>query len=177
MATSSLPMMAQQPPMTQLVAHASLKTAQSFSMLAPPAYLVLSFIRRGRGHPLSIRRLMSVSTSSVLVGSGIGAFMGWGRLRNEPEIALQDRIFRLAHNASQVRTDDYSIIGASLGIILAPALFLRRAPLVVLVLGGASIGLGAGVWAHLAQEMTEGQDVRPEGMVGELPVVGGNDKK
>ena len=66
---------------------------------------------------------------------------------------------------SQVRSDDYSFIGASLGAVVTPALLLRRAPLPVLVLGGASFGLGAGVLAHVAMAASEGQDMRPEGMV------------
>jgi len=71
-------------------------------------------------------------------------------------------------NAGQVRTDDYSLIGAAIAAILVPAMFLRRAPLPDLVLGGAAIGLGAGVWTHTVQAMQEGEDVRPEGMVGDF---------
>jgi len=50
---------------------------------------------------------------------------------------------------------------------------LNRAPLVNLVLGGASIGLGAGTWTHIAKSFTEGEDVRPEGMVSCFIVVQG----
>lgn len=42
---------------------------------------------------------------------------------------------------------------------------MRRAPTVTLVLGGAAIGLGAGVWTHIAQSFSKGEDVKPEQMV------------
>jgi hypothetical protein len=70
-----------------------------------------------------------------------------------------------ANNASQLRADDYSIIGASLSALLIPAIFLRRAPTPALVLGGASIGLGVGTWTHVVKMFTEGEKVKPEGMV------------
>ena len=83
------------PPAKQMqfvVAHASLKSAQATSMLAPPIYLAISLIRR-RG--FSIGRVMRVTTGSVAVGAGIGVGMGYMRLRNEPDVALSDRVFRL----------------------------------------------------------------------------------
>ena len=75
-----------------VVAHASLKTAQAASMIAPPLYLVVALVRR-RG--ISINRLMRVTTGTVAAGAGIGAGMGYMRLRNEPDVALSDRVFRL----------------------------------------------------------------------------------
>lgn len=64
--------------------------------------------------------------------------------------------------------DDYSLIGAALGALLFPAAFLRRAPLPALVVGGASIGLGGGVWAHLVQSLSAGDKVKPEVIVSRL---------
>lgn len=64
-----------------------------------------------------------------------------------------------------MRADDYSIIGAALGMLLSPAIFLKRANIVTLVAGGAAIGLGGGIWAHLAKSFTKGEDVKPEAMV------------
>lgn len=69
------------------------------------------------------------------------------------------------HNAGQVRTDDYSIIGAALGMLLTPAIFLKRAPLIQLVAGGAALGLGGGVWVHLFKSLAKGEEIKPEGMV------------
>jgi len=58
-------------------------------------------------------------------------------------------------------------MGATLAGLIVPALFLKRAPLPLLVLGGASIGLGLGVDAHLIKSFQEGKQVKPEGMVSE----------
>ena len=68
-------------------------------------------------------------------------------------------------NPSQLRCDDYSFIGAALGAVITPAIFLRRASILSLITGGASLGLGAGTATHIVRQLTEGEDVRPEGMV------------
>lgn len=94
MATSAKPAAAAQPPMTQLVMHVSLKMAQVASMAVPPLYAVSSLILR-RGRPFSINRLMQISTASVLGGAAAGTVMGYGRLRNEPDAALVDRVERM----------------------------------------------------------------------------------
>lgn len=57
------------------------------------------------------------------------------------------------------------MIGATLGAILIPAIFLKRAPFLSLVAGGGSLGLGAGTATHIFKTMSEGQKVKPEGMV------------
>jgi hypothetical protein len=36
------------------------------------------------------------------------------------------------------------------------------------VLGGAAIGLGAGVWTHIVQSFTKGQDLNPEQMASNI---------
>lgn len=69
------------------------------------------------------------------------------------------------YNVGQVGTDDYSFIGAAVGALLSPAIFLRRAPMPTLVLGGAAIGIGAGVWTHIVQTLMKGEDVSPDAMV------------
>ncbi|ORX37680.1 hypothetical protein BD324DRAFT_622852 [Kockovaella imperatae] len=160
--------------MSYMVAHASLKVAQTAGMIVPPAYLLFGLVRR---NPLSVSRWMRASVGGVVAGAGLGAGMGYMRLRGETAAALEDRVVRLSHNPSQIRTDDYSIIGSALGALIVPTLLLKRSRLPTLALGGAAIGLGAGVWVHLVRMWAQGADVRPEGMVGEIPVVGGNDKK
>lgn len=74
--------------------HVSLKMAQLTSMAVPPLYLVSSLILR-RGRPFSINQLMRISAGSVIVGSGVGAVMGWGKLKDEPELAIIDRVERM----------------------------------------------------------------------------------
>jgi hypothetical protein len=99
MATSSYPSWKAREPLTQLMAHASLKTAQVAAMITPPIYLVTSLVIR-RGKPFSVRQFMRTSTSWTVVGAGLGALMGYGRLRNEPDYALEDRVYRLVRQAN-----------------------------------------------------------------------------
>ena len=83
------------------------------------------------------------------------------RMHSLPMIMLKLQ----AHSASQVQVDDYALIGAALGAVITPALLLRRAPFAALVLGGASIGMGAGTATHIAKMVGGGEKVKPEGMV------------
>ncbi|KAI9638854.1 uncharacterized protein MKK02DRAFT_41880 [Dioszegia hungarica] len=175
MATSTYPSMASQNPLTQLIAHSALKVAQAGATVLPPAYLVSSLILR-RGTGFSVRGLMRSANMAVLGGGALGAGAAWVRLRGASAESLEDRVFRLSHSTSQVHVDDYSFIGSALSAVVIPAIFLKRAPLPSLVTGGASVGLGVGSWTHIAGMFSQGKDVRPEGMVGELPVVGGNNK-
>jgi hypothetical protein len=63
------------------------------------------------------------------------------------------------------------MIGAGLSAIVIPALFLKRAPLYVLVPGGASLGLGVGTAFHIIDSWSKGEDVEPTGMVSRSHVV------
>jgi len=94
MATSSHPSMAGVSTRNQVIAHASLKVAQMGAMIVPPAYIISSLILR-RGSGFSIRRLMRNTTLGTATGAGLGAFMGWGRLRSETQAAIDDRVYRL----------------------------------------------------------------------------------
>lgn len=76
----------------------------------------------------------------------------------------------LFEQESQIHVDDCAFIGSALGAIVVPAIFLRRAALPNLVLGGATLGLGSGVIAHLVQWKKAGEDITPKGMVAEVDV-------
>ena len=91
MATSAYPSLASQSPMTQMVAHASLKMAQALALISPPLHILVS-IRRGQ---FSVARLMRSSTRNALLGAGLGAALGYGRLMSQPEEAIIDRCERL----------------------------------------------------------------------------------
>jgi hypothetical protein len=56
-----------------------------------------------------------------------------------------------------------------MGGLVTTAIFYGFAPFPYLMIGGGSMGLGAGVWAHLVQAYQAGEDVRPEGMVRYFP--------
>lgn len=63
-----------------------------------------------------------------------------------------------AMDETQVRRNDYATISAALSALLVPAVFLNRARLPILVLGGGSIGLGVGATAFVVERLTKGQD-------------------
>ena len=48
----------------------------------------------------------------------------------------------------QVRLDDYATIGAFLGAVLTPAIFLKRARLIHSALGGVGLGVAGGSITH-----------------------------
>ncbi|BEI81707.1 hypothetical protein CcaverHIS002_0208670 [Cutaneotrichosporon cavernicola] len=166
MATSANPTFQGLSPLNQVCAHAALKVAQAASMLFPPAYVGLCLVRR---RPMSVSRAMRGAELSVLGGAAVGWGVGYARLRDQSEEAIEDRVYRLKHNASQVRADDYSAIGAFMGMLVVPAIFLKRASIFSLAAGGASLGLGAGVWVHIFKSLTEGSELKPEGMASEVP--------
>ena len=69
---------------------------------------------------------------------------------------------------SQIRADDYSFIGAALAGVIVPALLLRRAPFPTLVGGGACTGLGLGAAYHMVKSASEGEEIKPTGIVSYL---------
>lgn len=80
-----------------MIAHVSLKMAQATSMVVPPLYLAFRLFRKG-ATPLTIKRLMNVSTGSVLGGAALGVPMAYGVLGKQPEAAMVDRIERMVRS-------------------------------------------------------------------------------
>ncbi len=75
-----------------LLTHTALKVAQGTSIVVVPAYLASRLIRR---RPFSIRGMMR---HAWLWPAGLGAVSvgpAWYRLKDEPDYALSDRLFRL----------------------------------------------------------------------------------
>ncbi|KAK6908870.1 hypothetical protein I203_102875 [Kwoniella mangroviensis CBS 8507] len=169
MSSSNTALFSSHPAETQVLLHSSLRYAQLASMIVPPIYLARTLVLRRR--PFSVRGLMHTSILWTGVGAVAGAGSGYG------ESAVRDRLIRIKADTQQTRSNDYSIISATLSAMLIPALFLRRAPLPSLILGGASIGLGVGVWAHLGERLSKGQKVKVEDVTGEVPGVGDVVKK
>lgn len=81
--------------MVQAMSHSALKGAQAGAMIVPPVFLVASLILR-RGGGFSIRKLMTNSVGGVLVGAAGGVLMGYGKMKDESEVAIQEKTFRLA---------------------------------------------------------------------------------
>lgn len=80
---------------------------------------------------------------------------------------------------TQVRTDDYSLIGFTLGALITPTIFLRRASLPSLMLGGGLLGMSGGIYYHLYKSWTEGRDIKPDlgGIVKDLQQLPGDAKE
>ncbi|WVO17177.1 hypothetical protein L204_104869 [Cryptococcus depauperatus] len=150
----SAPLFFSYPPRTQLLLHSALGFSEFFSAIVPPAYLISTLFFRRR--PFSVRGLMVNSMGGVVSGSAAGVSWGYVRGLKESDAEVRARLETLASDGAQVRRNDYATIGAVLTSLLAPAMFLRRAPLYVLVLGGASMGLGAGATSFMFERLTKG---------------------
>jgi hypothetical protein len=73
--------------LNNLITHQALQGAQLASMAAPPLYILSSLVfRRNPLKPFSIRRLMTVSTGSVLAGGTAGAAAGWALNKDANEV-------------------------------------------------------------------------------------------
>jgi len=132
--------------------HVATKMVQATAVLAPPIGLARQLYRKNLNVTRFLRRTAGLT---FVAGSTTGLAMAWLRLRNEPDIAIYDRAFRLRHNPTQVRVDDYSKVGALLGALLTTTVFLKRAPLVWNLAGGAALGVAGGVITHTVQMIQE----------------------
>lgn len=92
MATSANPAMQKYSARTQVIAHVSLKMAQTVAMIVPPVYVVATLARR---RPFTIRGLMNTSTAWTTGGALAGVGIGYARLMNEPQAKIDDRAVRL----------------------------------------------------------------------------------
>jgi hypothetical protein len=69
-------------------------------------YLVSSGTRLNAPFYATLHQLTVPSATALgafVWGPPIGFALGWGRLRSEPGVAIQDRAYRLRESASQVR--------------------------------------------------------------------------
>lgn len=95
MATSAYPAFASQSPRTQVIAHSSLRGAQVAAMVAPPLVILGTIFRPSLLRPRSIKRVLNGVIKWTVIGAGAGGVVGWGKMRNEPETAILDRVERL----------------------------------------------------------------------------------
>ncbi|KAK9824997.1 hypothetical protein WJX81_007335 [Elliptochloris bilobata] len=85
-------------------------------------------------------------------GSILGAALGLDRR------AIEERVLKLHHNASQNRVDLYSGAGAGLGTTAAAA---AAGPSLWSVLGGAAAGSAVGIVAHMAVPVAHAAELPP----------------
>ena len=133
-----------------VVAFRGLEGAQIASVAATPLFL-LSAIRRGR---FSVHKLAQYNWVTPILGAATGSAIGWANAMQHTPPVLARRVEELRNDAMRIRRDDFHLIGAFIGAIAFPALFLRRAGLLNGFLGGAgfggAIGLGTVYWREFA---------------------------
>ncbi|KAJ9110201.1 hypothetical protein QFC20_003053 [Naganishia adeliensis] len=169
MANPPHPRFSSDPKLDYILLHTGLKVAETLSLAVPPAYLIFHAIRGKR--PFSVNRFLGAIWMTSLGGAALSMPVAYYRLKDEPEVAMQNRMERLV---TQVRSDDYSLIGSVLGSLVITTIFYKRASIINNILGGSLLGMSAGVYAHLIQEWREGREVEPDlhGMLQSVPAVG-----
>ncbi|KAG7580164.1 hypothetical protein FFLO_00135 [Filobasidium floriforme] len=167
MSTIPHPKLSDKPETDYMLFHTALKAGQTMSLVSPPLIAAYHLIRR---KPISIRsffwRLNLLAIGGTAVSVPIGAYM----LKDESQVAMAGKRERLVSSPTQIRTDDYSLIGFTLGALITPTLLLKRAPLPLLLLGGGWLGMGSGILTHLYKSWSDGYAVKPDlsGMIEDL---------
>ncbi|KAF8184959.1 hypothetical protein K438DRAFT_1837169 [Mycena galopus ATCC 62051] len=123
------------------------------SVLGVPAYFALLVASKGR-RVFSVERLLNFCTISGIAGGVAGGTVTSSYNALSDAATLKQRRVDLAYSASKRREDDYSTIGAFLGVILVPAVFWTRAGLLDLTLGGGTLGWGGGLVTHRVQTLS-----------------------
>ncbi|WFD30575.1 hypothetical protein MSPP1_001596 [Malassezia sp. CBS 17886] len=124
-----------------VIANRGLEGVQIASVAATPLFLLHSI----RTRTFSLRRLGRINWTLPLVGGGLGAAAGWVQASQTPPSVLARRVAGLRQDVDRIRRDDFHLIGAVLGSLSLPALFLRRVGLVNGALGGLGLGGAIGV--------------------------------
>jgi len=144
----------------ELFDHIGFKGLQAGSILGLFARTPVSaFLHKRRGGKLDASFLLIAATrlnrttgittlATLLAGVGLIGFKeGWDQER------IEDRVYRLQHNAGQKRTDNFAVGGLLGGSILTFLLGSRNMPI---LLSGGLAGMAAGILVHVAtsQEAT-----------------------
>lgn len=88
--------MASMPPQTQALAHSALKGAQAASVCVLPFYLI-SMIRH---RSFSVRQLMRTSILGTTAGAGLGAGLGFFKVKDTSAPAIDAKVQRLVSPGS-----------------------------------------------------------------------------
>lgn len=84
-----------------------------------------------------------------IIGALILVPLTYARIRDQTEEQIFDRSYRLRHNKMQVRCDRISVVTAGIGAV-AGVIGFSSVGLITSGLYGASLGLGLGVFLHVA---------------------------
>lgn len=124
---------------------------QVASVAATPLYLINS-IRKGS---FRLRGLARYNWVVPALGCALGAAGGWTESLQTSAPSLAFRVANVRADAERMRRDDYQLIGAVVGGLTLPAIFLRRVGLVNGLLGGAGLGSAVGVLSLIGKEYTD----------------------
>ncbi|CAE6479419.1 unnamed protein product [Rhizoctonia solani] len=140
---------------------------QSLSLIAPIAYTGYALARR---RPWSIQQTLRATWMGGLGGAVAGAGTGWAwATASSPERVHRVRV-KMVYDRSLLRLNDHATIGMLLGAMLTPAIFLKRARVLDLLLGGAGFGTSAGMMVHWWRSITESDPQVPSSPVKPTPV-------
>lgn len=136
-------------PLAEVYRHTLLRGAGIGSLVATVIGVPFLLYRGARGVQL-FKRLGKGS----LLGTGIGA-SGIGvqtylRLRDQTDIQVWDRAYRLRHNEKQVRVDKWMYAGLAVGGLAGS---LLTAPRMMAAIYGASMACGPALFGGMANNM------------------------
>lgn len=133
-------------PVRTVVGHVALKGVQAGSILGLVVGVPLvSYLRK---MPLKQAWVRSMTVSPIL-GTMAALTMLYAKHYNEPmgEEGIDDRAYRIMHNKGQVRTDQYGMTGAAIGVAIGTLV----APGVGTIMASACTGVAVGVAVHVGE--------------------------
>ena len=144
----------------QVLTHIGIKGLQLGSLVTP---VILLLKHRSN---LTAAKLFSGTWKGAIIASIVSVGLGVGRLSSLDTEQIFNRSYRLSRNAPQNRCDQFSFIGAGIGVPVGLVLLPGPVGLVSKVLGGAAFGMAGGVLAHVAT--SKAIDISPNAMIEEL---------
>ncbi|TRM59379.1 hypothetical protein BD626DRAFT_409117 [Schizophyllum amplum] len=117
------------------------------SLLTPAAYTAYVLVKRGRS-ALYVNRILRATWIGGAIGAAGGGALSYARHSSSTVDALQRRRMHVMYDANRLRLEDHAVIGGVLGGVLTTAIFLKRANVVNLILGGGGLGTGLGMLTH-----------------------------
>jgi hypothetical protein len=107
MANPPHPRISADPNLDYILLHTGLKVAETLSLAVPPAYLIFHAIRGKR--PFSVNRFLGATWMTSLGGAVASMPVAYYRLKDEPQVAMQDRMNRLVSQDSTVEQCDINL--------------------------------------------------------------------
>ncbi|EFJ46457.1 hypothetical protein VOLCADRAFT_93294 [Volvox carteri f. nagariensis] len=139
-------------PAAYLMWHILKKGFQAGGVVGVAAVIPALFILKKVREPVSLLHAMGYSTLTVTAAS---ATLGAVKFTKIDQAGFEDRAYRLHYNVNQNRTDDFSAVGALVGLAAAAVLVPRggggsAGMYGMALLGGSAVGCAAGVAMHVA---------------------------